>query len=165
MKNFFFFIVSILFFITSCRNTDDEVQRIDQTVHLYIDSMGVDMLNSSNELAYQSLHFNDVYGETENAAVSLISQVDEDAVFFRKYVTGAVRKLIDSTNANSLIYQSKIALKLTFNKNNQEVNVYDTLVLNYKYEPSLFKVDKAFYNDQEIPLEEIDNAYRIKIHK
>lgn len=165
MKNIFFFIVIVFLAIISCRNSDEDLQVIDQRVHLYIDSAGIDMLNANDDLAYRNLTFNDVYGQTESSPVSLVSNVDENSVYYRIYIAGAVRRLVDSTNPSSLIYESKIALRLTRQINNVDVNTYDTLTLRYKNEPQLFQVDKAFYNNQEITMNKIDEAYRLIIHK
>lgn len=165
MKNIVVFLVIIFVGFISCRNSDENIQNIDQIVRLYIDSVGRDMLNSSDTLAYQSLSFNDVYGDTENSPVSFSSAYDNDTIHYRQYIAGATRYLVDDTDKNNLIYESKIALTLATKYNNKTINTYDTLTLRYIYTPILFQINQAFYNKQEITMKKSDDAHLIKIYK
>ena len=69
MKNVFFLTVIIFSAFLSCRSDEDAVQRIDQVINLYIDSLGQDMLNSKVPGSYTNSRMNDVYGLTDNAPV------------------------------------------------------------------------------------------------
>lgn len=164
MKNIFVFFIAIFFGVISCRNNDENTQKIDQTVRLYIDSAGIDMLNTTNDLAYKNIAFTDIYSD-ENSSVSFSAKTDKDSIQYREYVAGATRKLVDDSDKNNLIYESKIALQITRNSNNATTNTNDTLTLKYSYTPTLFQVNKAFYNNQEITMETSDNAHLIKIQK
>lgn len=165
MKNIVALLVMMFVGVISCRSSDENIQDIDQIVRLYIDSAGIDMLNSSDTLAYQSLSFNDVYGDTESAPVSFSSAYDDDSIYYRQYAAGATRSLVDSSDENNLIYESKIALTLTTTYNDETISTYDTLTLRYTYTPTLFQINQAFYNNQEITMEESDDAHLIKIYK
>lgn len=165
MKNIVVLLTVIFVGVISCRSSDENIQDIDQIVRLYIDSAGIDMLNSSDTLAYQSLSFNDVYSDTESSPVSFSSAYDDDTIYYRQYTAGATRSLVDDSDENNLIYESKIALTLATTYNDETISTYDTLTLRYTYTPMLFQINQAFYNNQEITMEESDDAHLIKIYK
>lgn len=152
--------------IISCRNEDDSLQQIDQILHFYIDSAGIDMLNENVSGAYTSYSFNDVYGLTDNAPVSFTEVLDEDSLYFLKYVAGARRIAVDSTDTNHKTLQSKIAMQFV-TKINDSVNKiqYDTLVLNYNFTPAVFQIQEAIFNGNTIFTKISGNPNIIKIHK
>ena len=61
MKNVFFTLLMVFFALISCRNDESDVQKIDQIIHLYIDSAGQDMLNSNIPGSYVNVQGNDEY--------------------------------------------------------------------------------------------------------
>ncbi len=165
MKNIPFFLVVLIFGLLACRKGDGNIQKIDQKIRLYIDSSGIDMLNPTNEFAYKQMSFNDVYADVENAPVSFVTGNDKDTIYYREYLAGATRRLVDSSDAQNLIYESKIALKLTTNYNQQNINTYDTLILKYKSQPNLFQIYQVYYNQQALTIQQIDSTNVVKMMK
>jgi len=166
MKNFFFAIPVILAVLVSCRNNDDTVQIIDQVMNLYIDSAGQDMLNSEIEGSYQTISMNDVNGITDTAPVSFTKLFDKDSLQYIDYVAGARKILIDSSNTNSKIYESEIALIFTRKVNDSVTSTFsDTLKLNYLSNPDIFYLEKAWYNNQLVFTKENGKPNIIKITK
>lgn len=146
MKNFFLMLVAFLGFI-SCRNDENDVQKIDQVMQLYIDSLGQDMLNVKLPGSYTSTSMNDVYGLTDNAPVTFSVKKGADTVSFIEYVAGAKRIRIDSTEL-SKTYESKIALTLIKSINDSvKRTTNDTMTIQYLSTPTLFEISKVWYND------------------
>ena len=145
MKNVFFLTIIIFFAFLSCRSDEDSVQRIDQVINLYIDSLGQDMLNSKVPGSYTNSRMNDVYGLTDNAPVSFIIKKDEDTISYIEYLAGAKRIGIDSSGT-SKTYESKVALFLTKKVNDSNRVTNDTITIQYLSTPELFQVSKLWYN-------------------
>ncbi|ROI08032.1 hypothetical protein EGI11_10260 [Chryseobacterium sp. H3056] len=148
MKNLFFILMIGAFAVLSCRNEDENIQRIDQIIQLYIDSAGQDMLNSKIPGSYTDIKINDVYGLTDTAPVSLSLKKDADTVTYLEYVAAAKRITIDST-ATFQTYESKLALQLT-KKVNDSTNLVtnDTMKIQYQSTPEIFQVSKIWYNNE-----------------
>ncbi|MBW8362371.1 MAG: hypothetical protein K0M56_09335 [Kaistella sp.] len=146
MKNAFFGFCTVLFVLLSCRGNDDEIQRIDQTLQLYIDSAGTDMLDASLPGAYINVAMNDINGLTDNAPAPFSIKKDADLHSYLEYIAGARRIRIDST-ADFKTYESKIALNLTKKINDStQVVTNDTLTLQYHFSSTLFQISKVWYN-------------------
>ncbi|MDQ0476674.1 MULTISPECIES: hypothetical protein [Chryseobacterium] len=145
MKNLFFITLLVFFAFLSCRNEEEPVQKIDQVINLYIDSLGQDMLNAKIPGSYISSSMNDVYGLTDNAPVSVSMKKDADTINYIEYLAGAKRIGIDSSG-NSKTYESKIALQLTKKINNSNRITNDTMTVQYQSTPELFQVSKIWYN-------------------
>lgn len=145
MKNVFFLILIVFFALLSCRSDEDSVQKIDQVINLYIDSLGQDMLNSKVPGSYMNSQMNDVYGLTDNAPVSFTIKKDADTLSYIEYLAGAKRIGIDST-ASSKTYESKVALFLTKKVNDSSKVTNDTITIQYLSTPQLFQVSKIWYN-------------------
>ncbi len=145
MKNVFFLTIIILSAFLSCRSDDDSVQRIDQVINLYIDSLGQDMLNSKVPGSYTNSRMNDVYGLTDNAPVSFTIKKDADTISYIEYLAGAKRIGIDSSGT-SKTYESKVALFLTKKVNDSNRVTNDTITIQYLSTPELFQVSKLWYN-------------------
>ena len=145
MKNVFFLTIIVFFAFLSCRSDDDSVQRIDQVVNLYIDSLGQDMLNSKVPGSYTNSRMNDVYGLTDNAPVSFTIKKDADTISYIEYLAGAKRIGIDSSGT-STTYESKVALFLTKKVNDSNRVSNDTITIQYLSTPELFQVSKLWYN-------------------
>lgn len=148
MKNVFFILMIGAFAVLSCRNEDENIQRIDQIIQLYIDSAGQDMLNSKIPGSYTDIKINDVYGLTDTAPVSFSLKKDADTVTYLEYVAAAKRITIDST-ATFQTYESKLALQLT-KKLNDSTNLVsnDTMKIQYQSTPEIFQVSKIWYNNE-----------------
>ena len=138
MKNVFFLTIIVFFAFLSCRSDDDSVQRIDQVVNLYIDSLGQDMLNSKVPGSYTNSRMNDVYGLTDNAPVSFTIKKDADTISYIEYLAGAKRIGIDSSGT-STTYESKVALFLTKKVNDSNRVSNDTITIQYLSTPELFR--------------------------
>ena len=145
MKNVFFLTIIIFFAFLSCRSNEDSVQRIDQVINLYIDSLGQDMLNSKVPGSYSNSRMNDVYGLTDNAPVSFTIKKDADTISYIEYLAGAKRIGIDSSGT-SKTYESKVALFLTKKVNDSNRVTNDTITIQYLSTPELFQVSKLWYN-------------------
>lgn len=145
MKNVFFLTIIIFFAFLSCRSDEDSVQRIDQVINLYIDSLGQDMLNSKVSGSYTNSRMNDVYGLTDNAPVSFTIKKDADTISYIEYLAGAKRIGIDSSGT-SKTYESKVALFLTKKVNDSNRVTNDTITIQYLSTPELFQVSKLWYN-------------------
>ena len=145
MKNVFFLTIIVFFAFVSCRSDDDSVQRIDQVVNLYIDSLGQDMLNSKVPGSYTNSRMNNVYGLTDNAPVSFTIKKDADTLSFIEYLAGAKRIGIDSSGTPKT-YESKVALFLTKKVNDSNKVTNDTITIQYLSTPELFQVSKLWYN-------------------
>lgn len=145
-------LTSMAFFtLNSCRTDDSPLQEIDQTLQIFVDSAGTDMLNKNLPLAYTNISFNDINGLTDNTPVSLNLKNTTDTINYLEYIAGAKRILIDSSNLNRKLYQSKIALK--FSKptpNNAVFTVNDIMIINYSFSPERFQIDNVIYNDVQI---------------
>ena len=145
MKNVFFLTIIVLFAFLSCRSDEDSVQKIDQVINLYIDSLGQDMLNSKVPGSYSNSRMNDVYGLTDNAPVSFTIKKDADTISYIEYLAGAKRIGIDSSGT-SKTYESKVALFLTKKVNDTNRVTNDTITIQYLSTPELFQVSKLWYN-------------------
>ena len=145
MRNLVFLTMIVFFGFLSCRSDEDSVQKIDQIINLYIDSLGQDMLNTKLAGSYISSTMNDVYGLTDNAPISISIKKDADTINYIEYLAGAKRIAIDST-ANSKTYESKIALNLTKKIADANRITNDTMTIQYLSTPNLFQVSKIWYN-------------------
>ncbi|MDN3605949.1 hypothetical protein [Kaistella yonginensis] len=145
MKNVFFLLLAVFVAFLSCRSDEDSVQKIDQVINLYIDSLGQDMLNTKLTGSYISSTMNDVYGLTDNAPISISIKKDADTINYIEYLAGAKRIAIDST-ANSKTYESKIALNLTKKIADANRITNDTMTIQYLSTPNFFQVSKIWYN-------------------
>ena len=147
MKNAFFLIMISFFAFLACRSDEDLVQKIDQVINLYIDSLGQDMLNTKLAGSYVRSSMNDVYGLRDNAPVSFSLKKDADTINFIEYLAGAKRIGIDSLES-SKTYESKIALLLTKKINDSTTRITnDTMTIQYRSTPTLFQVSKIWYNN------------------
>jgi len=147
MKNIFFCSMFVLFAVASCRSDDPDGQQIDQVLNLYIDSAGIDLLNSNNIPYYSTIVLNDEYGLTDSAPVSFSYAYDADSLRYIDYVAGATRVLVDSSDSDNKIYQSKIALQITKKLDDENTASFsDTLILNYRSNASIFQLQNAWYN-------------------
>ncbi len=165
-RNVFFAAFFVIIALLSCRNNDEPIQQIDQIVHLYIDSLGQDMLNKKIAGSYISVSLNDVDGLTDNAPVTYLMKKDADTVDYIQYIAGAKRILTDSIDANHKTYRSRIALKMILKVNaTTQSTTNDTLILNYQYTPEYFRVSSALYNNKPVFTKAEGQPNIIKIHK
>lgn len=149
MKNTVLILLIAVLTVTGCRGENaDDIQRIDQMVNIYIDSLGQDMLNSNIPGSYFSVTMNDVEGLTDNAPVTVNFKKDSDTVSYIRYIAGARRIPVGISVDNADLYRSTIALTLRRQLNDSmQAVTNDTLTLNYTYTPQLFQISSARYND------------------
>lgn len=146
MKNLFFLLLVFGFSFSSCRKDDEVIQRIDQVINLYIDSAGVDMLNTNIPGGYSNIQMNDVNGLRDSAPVSFTLKKDADTINYIEYTAGARRIGVDTLSFPK-IYESEIALILNKKVNDSTSNVInDTMTVHYSLTPELFQVSKVWYN-------------------
>ena len=147
MKNLFFLAMIVFLGFLSCRSDEEAVQKIDQIINLYVDSLGQDMLNAKISGSYISSSMNDVYGLTDSAPVTFSVKKDADTINYIEYLAGAKRIGIDSSESFKT-YESKIALLLTKKINDStRRSTNDTLTIQYRSTPTLFQVSKIWYNN------------------
>ncbi len=164
MKHLLFLLVVLSFL--SCRKEDEGVQQIDQITHIYIDSAGQDMLNSTLLHSYISVSMNDDYGLTDNVPVSFTPKKTADTVNYLEYIAGATRMLVDSSDAQRKIYESRISLSmLKKTSDTTQVNVNDTLVLRYVNSPEIFFLNEAWYNSTKVFTKTPGQPNVLQIHK
>ena len=164
--NILFLKFLVLASIVSCRTDDSPIREIDQTLQIFVDSAGIDMLNSNLPLAYESVSFNDINGLTDNTPVSFSTLKTTDTLSYLQYISGAKRILIDSSNLDRKLYQSKIAL--TFSKttpNNALFTVNDTMIINYSFTPERFQIENVIYNNSQIFTKTIDGENIFTVQK
>lgn len=166
MKRMFFLAFILVVACLGCRNEPEQEQQIDQVLNIYIDSAGQDMLNAKIANSYTSYSLNDVYGETDTAPVSMSLLTDTDTLKYLEYLAGATRILLPTSTNDIQYYQSKIAFNLNKTINSTSTTVAnDTLVLDYVMTPSIFRIDKAYYNNQLVFTKGSQESNLIKILK
>lgn len=156
----------VLICIISCRTDDSPIQEIDQTLQIFVDSAGTDMLNSKLPLAYKTLSFNDINGLTDISPFSINLMKTSDTINYLQYIAGAKRILVDSSNIDKKLYQSKIALR--FSKPTPNSGLYivnDTMVVNYSFTPERFQIDNVIYNNIQVFTKSINGENSFKIEK
>ncbi len=163
-------LIALLFFgifaVLACRKDDEGLQRVDQVLNLYIDSAGIDMLNSNIPGAYTQTAFNDIYGNLDNSPVSFQNKKDSDTVHYMYYVAGARRITLDSVDTYNKTLQSKIALNLRKKKTDTTfMTTRDTLILNYRFTPEVFELSEAYYNGNLVFTKVSGEPNIIRIHK
>lgn len=136
----------ILFFAVSCRNGDDNPQKIDQVVQIYIDSLGVDMLNTKLSGTYNTVEMKDIGGIYDQTAVSYNLKKDKDTINYIEYVSGATRNLKTNTSETQKVYESSMVLRLTKTVNKTLKTTIDTMKIEYSWTPENFQISKIYYD-------------------
>ena len=159
-------VVLIFSALIACRTDDAPIQEIDQTLQIFVDSAGVDMLNKNLLFSYQSIAWNDINGLTDNTPVNYNLLKTTDTINYLEYVAGAKRILVDSSNLDRKLYQTKIALR--FSKSTPNAGVYvvnDTMVVNYSFSPERFQIDNVIYNNVQVFTKSVNGENRVQISK
>lgn len=169
MKNLFFGILLGCFALMGCRSDEDSFQKIDQTIHFYIEDVaGKDLLIPNTIGSYTSVSMNDVLAATDVAPVSFSPKTDANSKNLLEYVAGATRQLQSGQDSDDRIYRSRIRValtkKLTDSTFAEPVN--DTLEILYHWTPEVFSVSKVSYNNSELPItKDSENRNVVKITK
>lgn len=149
MKNFFFLLMIFAFAAISCGGDEDEVQKIDQVINLYVkNTAGKDLLNTTLPGTYYDIKLLDLNAERDFVPINSFSiRKNADTVNYIDYVAGAVRISADTLNPSNRTYYSDFTINLT--KKIDSVNTdtdIDTIKIEYSWTPTLFQVSKFYYN-------------------
>ncbi|WP_346983456.1 hypothetical protein [Chryseobacterium sp. POE27] len=149
MKNIFFGLLVVFFAFLSCSTGDDELQRVDQILNIYMkNKAGRDLFHQKKDLTYFTYSFNDVNGVADLAPVSSTLKATTDSTLFIEYIAGAKRIGIDTLNPDNKIYRSQITVALIKRLNNTILDtITEDLKIDYRMTPSVFEVSKVYYND------------------
>lgn len=142
----FFTFISLL----SCRNDGEDVQNIDQVIHMYMkDSTGKDLLNKKIAGSYQDVILKDLGGIRDQMSMSgYYFRKDSDTLTYLEYIAGATRNPIDSTGSDFKTYRSDIMLQLK--KTTADSVDLDTMTVFYEWTPQLFQVKQVNYNGAKV---------------
>ncbi|MBB6371050.1 hypothetical protein [Chryseobacterium shigense] len=144
-------LTAILFLAVSCGSDDESLQRIDQTLNIYIkNSAGQDLLNAKKNGSYSAYAVNDVFGVTDVAPVSVPLKMTADSLYYFEYLRGAKRRTMDSLSPDNRTYHSKLAIALSRTVNNAQVITVDSMEIRYRWTPSVFQVSEVLYNNQTV---------------
>jgi len=149
MKNIFFGLLVVFFAFLSCSTGDDELQRVDQILNIYMkNKAGRDLFHQKKDLTYFTYSFNDVNGVADLAPVSSTLRATADSTLFIEYIAGAKRIGLDTLNPDNKIYRSQITISLIKRLNNTILDtITEDLKIDYRMTPSVFEVSKVYYND------------------
>ncbi len=150
MRNIVFGFLVVFGAFLSCRNGDeDDLQKIDQIINLYMkNGAGRDLFHKKKDTAYFTYSMNDVNGNADLAPVNSSLRATADSTLFIEYIAGAKRVGLDTIDPSNKTYHSVIALSLIKRLNNTiQDTIQDTLEIQYRWTPSVFEVSKIYYND------------------
>lgn len=145
-----FFLFFVVFF-SSCRKEDEnDLQKIDQVINIYIkDTAGKDLLNTKLSGAFTSVSAQDLDADKALQSISGFSVMkDKDTVAYIDYAAGATRLLKESISDTKKTYQSDFYLNLSKIENKVTVTDTDTVKVEYSWSPTLFQVSKLWYNNK-----------------
>ena len=139
-----------LFLFLSCRNDEDDAQKIDQVINIYMHNAdGVDLLNTRIKGGYTSVSGQDLNADRALQTISGFSvKKDKDTVAYIDYVAGATKLLKDSISSAEKRYQSDFYLNLSKTVDKNTVIDTDTVKIEYNWSPAVFQVSKIWYNQK-----------------
>ena len=139
-----------LFFFLSCRNEENDVQKIDQVINIYMHNEdGVYLLNTRIKGGYTSVSGQDLNADRALQTISGFSvKKDKDTVAYIDYVAGATKLLKDSISSAEKRYQSDFYLNLSKTVDKNTVIDTDTVKIEYNWSPAVFQVSKIWYNQK-----------------
>ena len=149
MRNIVFGFLVIFCAFLSCRNDDDDLQKIDQILNIYMkDGTGRDLFHKKKDTTYFTYSLNDVNGVTDNAPVSASLKATADSTLYMEYIAGAKRVGLDTLDPDNKTYHSVITVSLIKHLNNTILDTIDEkLEIQYRMTPTVFEVSKVYYND------------------
>lgn len=149
MRNIIFGFLVIFCAFLSCKTDDDDVQRIDQILNIYMkNGTGRDLLNNKAGVTYFTYSMNDVNGVADLAPVNTSLRATADSTLFIEYIAGARRIGLDTLNPENKTYHSVITVSLIKRLNNTILDtINDKLEVQYRMTPSVFEISKVYYND------------------
>ena len=139
-----------LFLFISCRNDEDDAQKLDQVINIYMHNAdGVDLLNTRIKGGYTSVSGQDLNADRALQTISGFSvKKDKDTVAYIDYVAGATKLLKDSISSAEKRYQSDFYLNLSKTVDKNTVIDTDTVKIEYNWSPAVFQVSKIWYNQK-----------------
>lgn len=164
MKNIVFLLLSFLV-LTACGNADEDLQKIDQKLHIYVqNAAGLDYLNSELADGYASIKMTDLGGDYTTQALTTFSvKKDSTNRYFIEYSAGAARNFV-SEHGDTKIYVSDIDVSF-YKKNIATPDFIDHYRIFYENKPSVFQVQKIEVNDQTVFTKQEGEPNIIKIVK
>ena len=149
MRNIVFGFLVIFCAFLSCRNEDDDLQKIDQILNIYMkNGTGRDLFHKKKDTTYFTYSLNDVNGATDNAPVSASLKATADSTLYMEYIAGAKRIGLDTLDPNNKTYHSVITVSLIKHLNSTILDTIDEkLEIQYRMTPTVFEVSKVYYND------------------
>ncbi len=149
MRNIVFGFLVIFCAFLSCRTDDDDLQKIDQILNIYMkNGAGRDLFHAKKDQTYFTYSLNDVNGSKDVSPVSSTLRATADSTLFIEYIAGAKRVGLDTLDPNNKTYQSVITVSLVKRLNNTILDtINETLKIQYHMTPSVFEVSKVYYND------------------
>lgn len=149
MRNIVFGFLVVFCAFLSCRNDDDDLQKIDQILNIYMkDGAGRDLFHKKKDTTYFTYSLNDVNGVTDNAPVSASLKATADSTLYMEYIAGAKRVGLDTLDPDNKTYHSVITVSLIKHLNNTILDTIDEkLEIQYRMTPTVFEVSKVYYND------------------
>lgn len=156
-----------LFLFLSCRNEENDAQKIDQVINIYMHNAdGVDLLNTRIKGGYTGVSGQDLNADRALQEISGFSvKKDKDTVAYIDYVAGATKLLKDSISPSEKKYQSDFYLNLSKTIDNNTVVDTDTIKIEYDWSPAVFQVSKIWYNQKLVFTKAEGQANIIKIVK
>ena len=141
---------SLLMSLLACQSNDDDLQKIDQTIKIYISNeQGVDLLNSSLEESYAKVTMFDVGGDFTSEALKGYSlKKDSVDTYYIEYSAGGTRNLV-SESGDQKNYTSDLTINYFF-KNVADVQFVDDVRIEYLFTPTLFQVKNFDLNGKRI---------------
>ncbi|MDO4225264.1 MAG: hypothetical protein Q4C75_05175 [Bergeyella zoohelcum] len=162
MKYLKFFLFIILFF--SCRGNDDDVQKIDQVLKIYVtNSAGEDLLNTAVAGAYYSVGLVDLDAVRDRVSVSSILKTDLENTKYLEYIAGATRTLQSGGTDTYKIYKSTLAIQ--YRKESTGEPNEDILEIYYEWTPQLFQLKTINLNGVSVFEKAENQENRIRIVK
>jgi len=149
MRNIVFGFLVVFCAFLSCRNDDEDLQHIDQTLNIYMkNSGGRDLFHKKKDTTYFTYSLNDVNGDKDIAPVSSSLKATADSTLFIEYIAGAKRVGLDTLDPNNKTYRSVITVSLIKRLNNTILDtISEELEIQYRMTPTVFEVSKVYYND------------------
>lgn len=154
MKKLFPLLMLFGLTLFSCGSDDDDLQKIDQIMNIYIqDASGNNLLIPNKIGSYTTATFNDELADKDNAPVSMSrKEVITDSIYNFEYIAGATRQFVEDAPDGSKIYKSDIEVSLTKKISDTENDpvVLDRLVIFYRSASNVFEVSRVLYNNQQV---------------
>lgn len=127
-----------------CRGDQVTGANMDQVLHFYVsDAAGVDLLNTANSAAYNSVVLYDSDALRDGVTVSASKKTDSEGRYYLEYVAGATRTLQSGSTAGERIYVSNMMVRYVTSASTEIEE--DALRLEYEWTSQWFRIKRVFY--------------------